>query len=59
MTTISKDKAMSQIKDTKTVSDKIRSLNKMGFTRVQIADMLRKRYQHVRNVLVDDERLGH
>lgn len=41
-----------------TVSHKIRYLNREGFTRAQIAQILKKRYQHVRNVLVEDERLG-
>lgn len=41
-----------------TVSHKIRYLNREGFTRSQIAHILNKRYQHVRNVLVEDERLG-
>ena len=39
-----------------TVSGKIRKLNKSGYTRSQIADALNKRYQHVRNVLVEDAR---
>lgn len=38
------------------VSDKIRELNRMGISRAQIARLLNKRYQHVRNVLVADER---
>ena len=37
-----------------TVSDRIRYLNKEGYTRSQIARYLNKRYQHVRNVLVQD-----
>lgn len=40
----------------KTKADKIRALAKAGYTRQQIADFLGIRYQHVRNVLVDDER---
>jgi antitoxin component of MazEF toxin-antitoxin module len=40
----------------KTKSDKIRALARAGYTRQQIADFLGIRYQHVRNVLVDDER---
>lgn len=39
-----------------TKADKIRALAKAGYTRQQIADFLGVRYQHVRNVLVDDER---
>jgi hypothetical protein len=33
------------------VSDQIRYLNSLGFSRSQIAKFLDKRYQHVRNVL--------
>lgn len=39
-----------------TVSGKIRYLNKAGLSRADIARVLGKRYQHVRNVLVEDER---
>jgi hypothetical protein len=39
-----------------TVSDKIRALDKAGFRKSEIADLLGKRYQHVRNVLVNDAR---
>lgn len=46
----------SQTAALKTKSDKIRVLAKAGYTRQQIADFLGIRYQHVRNVLVDDER---
>jgi bifunctional DNA-binding transcriptional regulator/antitoxin component of YhaV-PrlF toxin-antitoxin module len=38
-----------------TVSDRIRALNAAGFSRGDIARFLGKRYQHVRNVLVQDE----
>lgn len=38
-----------------TVSDKIRALDAMGFPRAEIARLLHKRYQHVRNVLEDDK----
>lgn len=41
----------------KTKSDKIRALGRAGYPRQKIADFLGIRYQHVRNVLVDDERL--
>ncbi len=41
----------------KTKADKIRALGRAGYRRQQIADFLGIRYQHVRNVLVDDERL--
>lgn len=37
-----------------TVSDKIRALDAAGYRRADIARFLGKRYQHVRNVLVDD-----
>src|SRR5688572_16077871 len=39
-----------------TKSDKIRGLAKAGYSRAEIARYLGVRYQHVRNVLVDDER---
>jgi AbrB family looped-hinge helix DNA binding protein len=39
----------------KTKSDKIRALHRAGWSRVKIADALKIRYQHVRNVLVQDE----
>src|ERR1041384_4514232 len=42
-----------------TVADKIRNLDRAGFKRTEIAKFLGKRYQHVRNVLVADEQLGH
>lgn len=41
-----------------TVSDRIRALHASGHSRVEIAEFLNKRYQHVRNVLVEDERRG-
>jgi len=37
-----------------TKSDKIRALNKAGYERARIAEFLDIRYQHVRNVLVQD-----
>ncbi len=37
------------------VSDKIRALDAAGYTRADIARMLGKRYQHVRNVLEADK----
>jgi hypothetical protein len=39
-----------------TKSDKIRALGAAGYARQAIADFLGIRYQHVRNVLVDEER---
>lgn len=39
-----------------TKADKIRLLAREGYARQQIADFLGIRYQHVRNVLVDEER---
>jgi AbrB family looped-hinge helix DNA binding protein len=39
----------------KTTSDKIRALDRAGWARQKIADALKIRYQHVRNVLVQDE----
>lgn len=41
-----------------TKSAKIRALGKAGYRRQQIADYLKVRYQHVRNVLVDAEKAG-
>ena len=38
-----------------TVSDKIRALDAAGFPRAEIARLLGKRYQHVRNVLEMDK----
>lgn len=38
-----------------TVSDKIRALNTAGYPRAEIARLLGKRYQHVRNVLEGDK----
>lgn len=38
------------------ISDKIRELNDMGVARAEIARLLGKRYQHVRNVLTGDAR---
>jgi hypothetical protein len=38
-----------------TVSDKIRALNEAGYPRADIARVLGKRYQHVRNVLEADK----
>ncbi len=38
-----------------TVSDNIRALDRAGYRRSEIAALLGKRYQHVRNVLVDDQ----
>lgn len=38
-----------------TVSDKIRALNVAGYPRAEIARLLGKRYQHVRNVLEGDK----
>jgi hypothetical protein len=37
------------------VSSKIRALHAYGVPRAEIAKLLNKRYQHVRNVLVADE----
>ncbi len=40
----------------RTKSDKIRALSRAGYSRAEIANFLGIRYQHVRNVLVHDER---
>lgn len=42
-----------------TVSDKIRALAAMGLARAEIARVLGKRYQHVRNVLEADKLRDH
>ena len=47
-------KALTESLQTK--AQKIRQLGASGYTRQQIADFLGIRYQHVRNVLVDEER---
>jgi hypothetical protein len=44
------------VDNTASVSDNIRALARAGYSRSEIAGLLGKRYQHVRNVLVDDER---
>jgi bifunctional DNA-binding transcriptional regulator/antitoxin component of YhaV-PrlF toxin-antitoxin module len=41
-----------------TKSDKIRALSRAGYSRSAIADFLGIRYSHVRNVLVNDERVA-
>lgn len=41
-----------------TVSDKIRALDAAGYSRAEIARVLGKRYQHVRNVLEGDKARG-
>lgn len=41
-----------------TVSDKIRALDSAGYPRAEIAKLLNKRYQHVRNVLEGDKLRG-
>jgi hypothetical protein len=41
-----------------TKSDRIRALARKGYARARIADALRIKYQFVRNVLTNDERLG-
>jgi bifunctional DNA-binding transcriptional regulator/antitoxin component of YhaV-PrlF toxin-antitoxin module len=41
-----------------TKSAKIRALNNAGYSRSKIADFLGIRYQHVRNVLVNDARVA-
>jgi AbrB family looped-hinge helix DNA binding protein len=46
------------IADHDKVSDKIRALDRAGYSRSEIARFLGKRYQHVRNVLVGDEQAG-
>ncbi len=66
MTTQAKAKAKVKLSESlskemekyETTSDKIRFLNSKGIPRGAIADILGKRYQHVRNVLTEDARVG-
>ncbi len=44
------------LKSHATVSDRIRALHAAGWERSKIANALGKRYQHIRNVLVEDEK---
>ena len=44
-----------EIQGLTTVSDRVRALNRAGYSRGDIARFLGKRYQQVRNVLVGDE----
>lgn len=44
-----------KINDLPTKSAKIRALAAKGYARARIAEALRIRYQHVRNVLEDDK----
>jgi bifunctional DNA-binding transcriptional regulator/antitoxin component of YhaV-PrlF toxin-antitoxin module len=44
--------------DLPTKSAKIRALHNAGYSRTEIADFLGIRYQHVRNVLVNDARVA-
>jgi AbrB family looped-hinge helix DNA binding protein len=44
--------------DLPTKSAKIRALHGAGYSRTEIADFLNIRYQHVRNVLVNDARVA-
>jgi len=48
------DRLQAIVNSQDTVSDKIRALNAAGIPRAEIARMLGKRYQHVRNVLEGD-----
>lgn len=48
-------KAMRVVASDATVSDKIRALDAAGYPRAEIARLLGKRYQHVRNVLEADK----
>lgn len=47
-----------ELEKIETVSNKIRFLDKHGFTRADISRILNKRYQHVRNVLEEDKKKG-
>lgn len=48
----------SEMEKYETTSDKIRFLNSKGFSKSTISNILSKRYQHVRNVLVQDAVTG-
>lgn len=48
----------SEMEKYETTSDKIRFLNSKGFSKSAISNILNKRYQHVRNVLVQDAVIG-
>jgi AbrB family looped-hinge helix DNA binding protein len=48
----------SEIQGLTTVSDRIRALNRAGYSRGDIARFLGKRYKQVRNVLVGDEQVA-
>jgi hypothetical protein len=50
---LTRDQMTEIVKPFATVSDKIRALDAAGAPRAEIAKFLDKRYQHVRNVLVD------
>src|SRR5204862_6835087 len=50
-------KMQAEIQALTTVSDRIRALNRAGYSRADIARFLGKRYQQVRNVLVGDEQV--
>lgn len=48
------DEQKACLKEIKTVSGKIRYLDSQGYMRTEIAKLLDKRYQHVRNVLTTE-----
>lgn len=52
------DSMKKELEKYSTTSDKIRFLNAKGFSRRAISDLLGKRYQHIRNVLVQDAVVG-
>ena len=49
---LTNDQALKLVAKLPTTSAKIRELDSKGFTRSEIAKLLDKRYQHVRNVLI-------
>lgn len=51
-------KVQAELNEISTVSNKIRFLNAKGYSRADISRILNKRYQHVRNVLVEDMKKG-
>lgn len=53
-----KSEVQKELDAIESVSNKIRYLDKAGFTRADISRILNKRYQHVRNVLEEDKKKG-
>lgn len=58
MTSVSERDSAWILDPSQTVSDKIRALDNAGYRRADIARLLGKKYQHVRNVLEGDKTRG-